>query len=69
MLTLKRPSGRPQGMVEVKVGIKESGYRAQGVDFGNEEFKSRECLSTSRVYGSVLNNVIMLEVIRHRMGK
>ncbi|XP_057445971.1 protein SRC2 [Lotus japonicus] len=27
-LTLKRPSGRPQGKVDVKVAIKESGYRA-----------------------------------------
>jgi hypothetical protein len=53
MLTLKRPSGRPQGMVEVKIGIREISYRAQGTDFGNEEFKSWECSSTSRVYGYV----------------
>ncbi|PNX88178.1 putative peroxisomal membrane protein PEX13-like [Trifolium pratense] len=53
MLTLERPSGRPQGKVDVKVGIREISYRAQGVDFGNEEFKSREYSSSSRVYGSV----------------
>ncbi|CAK8532676.1 unnamed protein product [Lathyrus sativus] len=29
-LALKRPSGRPQGKVEVKVGIKENAYYAQG---------------------------------------
>ncbi|WJX66332.1 hypothetical protein P8452_50897 [Trifolium repens] len=40
-------------MIEVKIGIREISYRVQGADFGNEEFKSRECSSTSRVYGSV----------------
>ncbi|CAI8593765.1 unnamed protein product [Vicia faba] len=30
VLTLKRPSGRPQGKVEVKVGIRENAYHAQG---------------------------------------
>ncbi|XP_027358441.1 uncharacterized protein LOC113867361 [Abrus precatorius] len=29
-LTLKRPSGRPQGKVDVKVTIRECGYRSQG---------------------------------------
>ncbi|MCI57230.1 hypothetical protein A2U01_0078481, partial [Trifolium medium] len=54
MLTLERPSGRPQGKVEIKFGIREVSYRAQGVDFVNEELKSRECSSASRVYGSVI---------------
>ncbi|CAL5185338.1 unnamed protein product [Lathyrus oleraceus] len=56
-LTLKRPSGRPQGKVDVKVGVREIGYHAHGANYPPPygvpppESNSRDYSSASSVYG------------------
>ncbi|CAI8593764.1 unnamed protein product [Vicia faba] len=56
-LTLKRPSGRPQGKVDVKVGIRENAYHAHRAYYPPPygvpppESNSRDYSSASQVYG------------------
>ncbi|XP_061358864.1 protein SRC2-like [Gastrolobium bilobum] len=51
-LTVKRPSGRPHGRIDVKVTIRESGYRAQGAYHAPSYGVPPPPAASSREYGS-----------------